>query len=47
MCECGARLHTTFGDYTADEGYYLEMACEKCGDPREKEAGSSDNPCHR
>lgn len=37
-CVCGGRLHTEFGDYTnADEGYYLEKACEKCDDSEEAE----------
>jgi hypothetical protein len=40
ICECGGRLHAEFGDYSREDSYYLEYACERNCDtpyPKEKE----------
>jgi len=34
-CKCGGLIHAQFGDEMED-GYYLEMSCDQCGEMYEE-----------
>jgi len=35
-CKCGGLIHAEFGDEDTDCNYWLNLACDKCGDKYEE-----------